>query len=613
MTPLLLLASTAMSTAAPAAPPPDAAPTVVATAAAPLANARLAGFPAILADAVPITGPRRWTVISDGAAWAALASARPGTRGAARWAYARSLIGQGRGQEARGVLEVMLAGDGDLALVDSFRLAVGAARAEADDATGALAVLGGEAPTGTLATNPEACAWRLWAMAARKMPRQALQQVRCALPALNQRSIPGRAPFLYAGAQAALAVGRPALVAPWLHAMPDGDAGANLYRGRAALALGDVTGARRLLARTRSGRHQEQIDAEVTRLEADLATGRATAAQTAQIDHLAFTWRGDAIEQRVLRLSYHVGVAQHDVRRAIAAGAALIRYCRLGDEAAPLLAELQALLAGGLAPGSKMPISAAAGLFWDYRDLSPVGARGDFLASQLADRLAAQGLYLRAADLLRHQLLERAHDVAQGPLSARVASLYILSGKPIAALEAIRATDGNNYPAEMQWERHRMEAVALFQLGRRPEALATLQDVPDGAAIRAEIEWKTHDWTALIAETPTTLPAGVPLSPVGQAIVLRQAIALAMLGREPALEQLRRRYAQAFARLPGRATFDLLTGDTFSLDRDALTAAMLTIPSVSPAGAIADLLEVPSVEPRAKVAAVTAISGKTRG
>lgn len=485
---LLLLASMALSTAAPGAPPPDAVAAVIARAKVAAHDPRPAGFSAILADAEPITGPDRWTVINDSRAWAALATAPQGNaRGAARWAYARSLIGQGRGQEARGVLEVMLAADPSLALVDNFRLALGAASAEAGNVDAAVAALGQSASSDTLASNPEACAWRLWALTARVMPQQALQQIRCALPALNQRSRRGRAPFLYAGARALLATGRPALVAAWLSTLPEADVAANLYRARAALALGDAAGARARLALARDGSRQQQVESEIIHLEADFAAGRLTTAQIARLDRLALIWRGDALETRVLRLSYQVGTAQHDLRRSLGAGAALIRYCRLGEAAAPLLAELQELLARGLATGSRIPIADAAGLFWEYRDLSPVGAQGDFLASQLADRLASQGLYLRAADLLRHQLIERAHDVAQGPLSAHVASLYILSGRPTAALEAIRATDGNDYPLAMQWERHRMEAVALFQLGRRSEALAALQDVPDGAALRAEI------------------------------------------------------------------------------------------------------------------------------
>jgi hypothetical protein len=245
-----------------------------------------------------------------------------------------------------------------------------------------------------------------------------------------------------------------------------------------------------------------------------------------------------------------------------------------------------------------MPISEAAGLYWDYRDLAATGAAGDFLVSQLADRLQENGLYGRAADLLRHQLLNRTEDIAQGPLSTHVASLYILAGRPSQALAAIQNTDGNNYPDSMQWDRHRVEAVALYLLGRQSEAVAVLDDVPDGNVLRAEIAWKSQRWAAVVDETEKQMPFGKKLSAIDQAIILRHAVALAMLGREPALAQLRARYTPAFAGLPEATAFDLLTRDPKSLDAEAFATAMLAIPAASPAGKIGDLFDVTESGPR---------------
>ena len=54
----------------------------------------------------------------------------------------------------------------------------------------------------------------------------------------------------------------------------------------------------------------------------------------------------------------------------------------------------------------------------------------------------------------------------------------------------------------MLGDRHRVEAVALDQLGRTTEAMAVLQTVPDAATIRAEIAWKHHDWKTVAADSP---------------------------------------------------------------------------------------------------------------
>jgi hypothetical protein len=311
----------------------------------------------------------------------------------------------------------------------------------------------------------------------------------------------------------------------------------------------------------------------------------------AKLEHIRYIWRGGDIEARALWLSYQIARARHDLRGTLEAGATLFRYFNGGRDGAALITELRQTLASALEPGNPMPLDQIAGLYWDYRDLSPAAADGDLLVSKLADLLQGAGLYERAAELLEHQLLVRTQDIAQGPLSAHVATLFILAGQPARALAAIRNTDGNNYPDEMLWDRHRVEAVALDQLGRTDEALAALQDVPDGEAIREEIYWRRRNWDALVAAAPPAPVRSGKFADVVQARVLRYAIALAMLGREDGLARLHGQYSAAFAKLPTAAAFEALTATVGTLDPAAISAAMAAIPSASPAGEIGDLME----------------------
>jgi hypothetical protein len=288
-----------------------------------------------------------------------------------------------------------------------------------------------------------------------------------------------------------------------------------------------------------------------------------------------------------------------DTRGALSSGSTLVRYFDLGPDLPPLLAEVQAQLSALLAPGNRMPLADAAGLYWDYRDLVPTGGEGDQLISRLADRLQGAGLYARAAELLEHQLRHRALDVAQGPLSVRVATLHILAGRPDRALAAIKDTERTIFPQQMLWDRARIAAVALHQLGKTQEALAVLEDVPDASGLRAELLWKRSDWSHLVVESAPSLPGAGPLTEVKQAVVLRYAIALGMLGREDELARLRSRYAAGFAKLPTAPAFDMLTREPGSVDPESLTRAMSAIPSASPAGDYADLLEIaPAARPK---------------
>lgn len=552
-------------------------------------STRLPGFAAELSNQPALSGPDAWRQVSEDKIWAALARSGPDRRQSVRWAYARSLVATGRGVDALGVLDVMGQDDPDLRIVPSWQLARGAALAQAGKFREALTMVGGE----TLARNPEACLWRMLAYVEAGLAQQSLAQVGCALPALAARPANQRPRFILAASRAAIEAARPAIGLKWLSMLPDGDPAANLLRGKALLALGQVQAGRLRLDRvTARGTIEQRTDARLAAIEA----GKLPAADALkELDRIRFAWRGGDIEERALRLSWKLATQADDDPRALAAGASLFRHFDLGVDTGPMMTALHARLGAALAPGSKTPIDQAAGIYWDYRDLAPAGAEGDLLVNHLADRLAAVSLYARAAELLQYQLTERVQDIAKGPLSVKVATLHILAGRPDRALRALRDTDRIAYPADMLFDRRRVGAVALHHLGQTAEALSVLQDVPDGRRIAAEIHWKTQDWEALVALEPAPLGAA-PLSEVAQATVLRHAIALAMLGREDGLATMRARYAAGFAGTPSASAFDVLTRPAGTIDSAAVSQAMTALPSVSPAGKIGDLLDVEIVK-----------------
>jgi hypothetical protein len=550
---------------------------------------RLPGFATELSEAPVPTGDDAWRPVGHDEAWAALARADAESRQRTRWRYAVGLIGEGLANEASGVLEVMEEDDPDLALVDTFRLAKGAAYAQMRRPEEALNALVGPG----LASNAEACAWRMLAMAEAGFAQQALSQLNCALAALNARSPAARKRFALAVARAALETGQPDLAISTLRQVRSGDPAGDVLRGRAFYALGKPGEARIQFGRVaKNGSEEQQVDAQLSTIESAVERKDMTPqAALKQLERLRYGWRGGPIEQRALRLSYRLSSEAGDMRAALSAGSTLFNYFELGGEGPPLAAALQKQLATILDPANKMPLDQALGLYWDFRSLAPLGAEGDLLVSRFADRLQSAGLYAKAAELLEHQLFVRAEDLAKGPLSAKVATLQILAGRPDLAVAAIRKTADVPYTREMLWERHRVEAVALTQLGKTQEALAVLQEVPDGGKLQAEILWKARDWRALAEVTSPTLPPPGQLSDVGQATILRHAVALAMTGREPEIAELRARYVGAFAPLPTAAAFDALTSDVRSVDPEQLSKAMAAIPSASPAGDIADLLE----------------------
>lgn len=590
----LILAAGATTATAPAPAPHDAAqPAAPAGPAAPAAtipSAALPRFAAELAQMPSITGGDGWSGITGTEAWHQLGTATPDKRQSVRWAYAKGLIAGNRGAEALGVLEVMRLSDKDLALVAPYALARGAA----------LTLLGRDAEAveslaaPELASNPEACAWRMRALAHSGAAADAAGQINCARVAINARAPRDRVDFMLAAAGAAIDIGQTAPALQWLGLFSDQNPDANLLRGRALLAQKDMAGARLRFERAAlTGSPEVKAGARLGILEVGIAGHSLNPSEAVkQLDALRFGWRGGAVEQRALTIEYGLAKEQQDLRTELKTGATLLRYFKLGAQAGPMLSELQQALVAVLAPESGVPLAQAAGLYWDYRELSPSGGDGDLIANRLADRLQAAGLYARAAELLQYQLTQRAQDVAQGPLSVRVATLQILAGRPDLALTALQNSEQPSYSDQMRWDRKRMEAVALHRLGKDDAAAAALDGVPDGVAIRAEIHWRTQDWGSFVTESEKSLPAGKgALGAPQQAAVLRYAVALAMLNREDKLKALRGRFAGAFKGLPSSDAFDMLTASVDKIDPAKLDAAIAAIPEASPAGSIGDLLD----------------------
>ena len=71
------------------------------------------------------------------------------------------------------------------------------------------------------------------------------------------------------------------------------------------------------------------------------------------------------------------------------------------------------------------PVNALA-LYFDFRELTPVGDEGDTMIRQLADRLVEVDLLGRAAQLIQHQVTFRLKGDEKARVGTKLAAIYIL-------------------------------------------------------------------------------------------------------------------------------------------------------------------------------------------
>ena len=71
-----------------------------------------------------------------------------------------------------------------------------------------------------------------------------------------------------------------------------------------------------------------------------------------------------------------------------------------------------------------------------FRNLMPIGRRGDEMIRRLADRLAAVDLLDQATEILQYQVDHRLQGAARAQNATRLAMYYLMNRKPARAIRS---------------------------------------------------------------------------------------------------------------------------------------------------------------------------------
>jgi tetratricopeptide (TPR) repeat protein len=273
-------------------------------------------------------------------------------------------------------------------------------------------------------------------------------------------------------------------------------------------------------------------------------SGKASLPDTIRaLDALRYAWRGDDLEIEVLRRLGGLYISGGDIRSGLTtmASATSLRpdlpAARLLRDA--LFKQFKYLFLEGGADG--MPPVQALALFYDFKDLAPIGPEGDRMVRGLADRLVALDLLPQATQLLQHQVDKRLEGFAKAQVATDLAAIYLMDHRPEPALQAIWNSRVTMLPEALNAQRRLIEAAALAELGRTDHALEIVEfdTGPDASRLRAELYMRAGDWTKAAANARVTLPpAKATFEPEQAGEVLRAAIATTMAGEQDAVRGL---------------------------------------------------------------------------
>jgi tetratricopeptide (TPR) repeat protein len=473
---------------------------------------------------------------------------------AARMALARFLVGSELAFEAIGVLNAAARAHPELLEDPEFRGLRGVSRVLARRYKEAEA----DFSSPVLAEDPSTALWRSYIAVQLAQWSEARTQFSRGAEAFAQFSPAWKTRFARADAEAALAqgdlVGAEARIRLALmdKADPLEQLATRLVQARIIELQGNKDRALRIYTAI-SGAPLELLSspALLRATQIRLETGKITPVQAAGVfDGLRYRWRGDATELETIRALGKLYLGQGRYREALealrSAGQRMPDLPEALQLQADLSAAFRALFLDGMADGLE-PVQALA-LFYDFKELTPIGADGDLMVRKLVRRLVDVDLLNQAGELLKYQADNRLDGVPRAQVATDLALIYLMDRKPEKAIQAINASRTTILPSALMAERRLIEARAWAGVGRHDAALEIIERdaSKDAQELRAEITWKQKSWAAAGPLFEKALGERwrntAPLSSEEEGKLLRAGVAYSLAGDDAALQRLEQQY-----------------------------------------------------------------------
>lgn len=286
-----------------------------------------------------------------------------------------------------------------------------------------------------------------------------------------------------------------------------------------------------------------------------------------ELERLKFAWRGDDLELAILEQLAEMKLARGKIkmalnmmRKAVSHYPNTERGRRIASRMTEIFTDL--FLSGG---ADQMDSVEALALYYDFRELTPIGRRGDAMIRRLADRLVDVDLLGQAGELLQHQVDHRLRGIARAQVATKLALIRLMDRQPEQALAAIRSSRQALLPTDLALQRRLMEARALAELGLEDHALELLDDQEGKEAqlLRADVLWSSQQWEKSGVQVEKMLgriwASDEPLIEADRSLVMRAAIAFSLADNPVALERLRKKYGEKMRASEDGTSFSTVT------------------------------------------------------
>lgn len=300
----------------------------------------------------------------------------------------------------------------------------------------------------------------------------------------------------------------------------------------------------------------------------------------------AMMWRGDPLEAEMQTLLAQLYFRNKDYRLGFETVKAAVSNFpesppvnTLRDQAQSMFTDL---FLNGVAD-SIGPVDALS-IYYDFRQLTPPGAKGDEMIRNLARRLVRVDLLPQASELLQYQLDNRLRGAARTQIAADLAVIYLADRKPQDAMRVLNNTQLPGIPESLARQRKILEARAMIDSGRDQLATDLIRDMSgkDVDLLRIDANWKAKRYTQageMLEGFYTSAPDGKPLERSARMDLVKAAVGYVLANDAMGVSRLRAKFGDRMVNSPEWPMFDYVTGpiETSSLEFKKVAAQVADV------------------------------------
>jgi tetratricopeptide (TPR) repeat protein len=289
-----------------------------------------------------------------------------------------------------------------------------------------------------------------------------------------------------------------------------------------------------------------------------------------ELERLSVNWRGDDLEVRTQQLLSKIYADAGRYAESLNAARIATQLAPNSEPARKAQDDSRALFSQIFlgTKGDDLPPIEALAMFYDFRELTPIGRRGDEMIRRLADRLVAVDLLDQASELLQYQVDKRLEGAARAQVAAKLAMIYLMNRKPDRAIGALHSSRIADLNGELRQQRLLLEARAQSDIGRHDLGLDIITNIGGREAIRlrSDIYWAARRWREASEQIELYLGDRwkdfTPLSPAEKSDVIRAVVGYALAEDTLGLERFREKFAPLMTDQADRAAFDIASKPT---------------------------------------------------